>query len=147
MIQCKTETLENWSIAEGFYDDFPIIIRYRVNLDSPEIVNCLPHLITIRWSLKTPTSEMLPGSSEKEELDEFEDNLLEVLSINDHSLLSIVITNSGFRSWYIYINDLDMFSEALSALPQKKEKYPIEILLDRNDNWSFYKGTLANMTA
>jgi hypothetical protein len=145
MEKSKDQSHNSWSVAEGVSDDLPVILRYRSNLNITSLTTLFPHLITIQWTFKNPALSMLPSFIDKQELDDFEESLWIATETNNCGMLTVVITSNGYRNWYVYVKNIDKFSQTLSLLPQKEERYPIEIFLDRDEDWQFYREIIANI--
>ena len=88
----------------------------------------------------------MPSASDSEAMHEFEDGLVRQFETDLHGVLVAVITNDGQREWVLYVvDDLGETSERIHRIPQKEERYPIEI--DRTDDpsWEFFSDLLSGM--
>lgn len=132
------ELIDNWSIAELENDGHLLIIRFRDKLNSLCGKEVYPHLLQVAWEFSDPSETGMPDRIEASKASEFEDFIVDSIESDLQSVLTFVATSDGFRSWYIYTNDVDEFSNRLHNIPQKKEKYPIEIHLTTNENWKSY---------
>ena len=125
----KFELIDSWSIAEVENNGFPIIIRFRNNLDILCGKVLYPHLLQVDWAFPTPSESGMPNRTDAAETSAFEDLLIDSIECDLQSILAFVITHNGFRSWYIYTENVDEFSNRLHNIPQKIEKYPVELFL------------------
>lgn len=129
---------DTWTLSKGTHDGMPLLVRFRQALDVVTGEELLPHQLKITWDFTENSDQGLPSERIEPKLEAFENHLIPELERDVQSVLSVVITNNGKRSWYIYTDDIDEFSRRLHAIPQKDDPYPIDIELTRNEGWQFY---------
>jgi hypothetical protein len=139
----KFEIIEDWSVSAGQDPISPMIIRIRSKLDSAKGKKLFPHMMRMSWSFQTPNQIGMPSKVEADELSAFEQRLEERFESDLQSVLTIAITQSGFREWYFYTNDIDEFMTRLGSVPHKNEN-PIEIYFTNDENWKYYEDMRAN---
>jgi hypothetical protein len=139
MKENKFKLIDTWSIAEIENDGYPIIIRFRNELDILFGKEIYPHLLQVDWKFSSLIKSGMPSRTDANEASKFEDFLIDSIEVDLQSILTFVITNDGLRSWYIYTNNIDEFSNRLHNIPQKDERYPIEIYLSENEGWKSYE--------
>jgi Family of unknown function (DUF695) len=139
MEENRFELIDSWSIAEVENNGCPIIIRFRSKLDILCGKKLYPHLLQVDWKFSNPSELGMPNRTEAAETSTFEDLLINSIECDLQSILTFVITHNGFRSWYIYTNNVDEFSNRLHNIPQKTERYPVEICLFKNEGWKYYE--------
>ena len=133
-----------WTVATGGSEDVPRLVRIRQNLDPDALGPHLPHLVCVSWSMTEPTELGLPSDDETKELERFENELVPRVEAGSMGLLAAVITEDSQRHWYFYLSDRNGFSEALHDVPQKEERYPIEITIQENEGWRLFREVLAS---
>ena len=129
---------DTWTLATGNDPVMPQLIRIRENLAPEVLVLTLPHLMRVSWSMLDETEAGLPSDKETKELEQFENELVPRVEAGGTCVLAAVITKSCKRHWYFYLSEANDFSERLHDVPQKKERYPIEITRQRNEGWHFF---------
>ena len=135
---------DTWTLAKGADKNVSRLIRIRENLN-PEVLGLtLQHLLRVSWSMLDETEMGLPSNEETNELEQFENELVPRVEAKGSCVLAAVITESGKRHWYFYLNDVDAFSEGLHNLPQKQEPHPIEVTRHRNEGWNLYRELVAS---
>ena len=130
---------DSWTLAEGTNRDVPRLIRIRENLNPAAWELALPHVLRITWTIRGIAERGLPSDVETKALHAFENELVPRVERDGRAVLVAVITELGKRHWYFYLRDVDAFSKELHNMPQKEERYPIELTLDRNERWALFR--------
>jgi hypothetical protein len=128
-----------WTVATSRDGEVPKLVRFRQNIDPDALGPHLPHLVCVSWSMVDATELGLPSDDETQELERFENELVPRVEAGSIGLLAAVITECSQRHWYFYLNDRNGFSDALHDVPQKEERYPIEITIQENEGWRLFR--------
>ena len=129
--------IDQWAIAEGTHNELPLMIRFRSKLTPAIDVSSHPQLIRIYWEFGSHASGM-PSNSDSEDMEVFENRLVEALESDLAGILTSVITTNGYREWVYYTTSIDTFAARLHNMPQEQEPYPIKIETEADPNWDYY---------
>ena len=133
-----------WAIAEGFFEQKPVIFRFRqFEADFPR--SSYPQRLHILWSFRSPSEEGLPSNSDSEEANQFEDRLIEAVELDNHSILSLVITGHEQREYSFHTSDPQGFIQRLSGMPQEEDRYPITIQCFSDSDWEYVHEVLSGI--
>ena len=126
-----------WAIAEGTHKDLPLLVRFREKLVPGIDVSNHPQLIRIYWEYEAHTSGM-PSEADSDEMEVFENRLVDALENDLAGVLAAVVTTNGYREWIYYINSVDTFASRLHNMPQEQVPYPITIETEADPEWDYY---------
>lgn len=134
----------SWSVAEGYCNDLPIIIRFRQFPDSFPRAD-YPHRLNIFWSLVSPADSGQPSDVELRQLHDFEDHLLAAVEPDNQAILAIVLTANNQREFVLHTRETDDFIRRLTEMPQEEVRYPIEIHHNEDAIWDYVVRILADI--
>lgn len=129
---------DRWSVIHGKHDDEPFIFRYRDGFCDVTDFSGYPRVLIITWSYTHDGCSGIPGQDELTELEDFEDRLVELLEHDFQAVLAAVITERGTRQWLFYASDIPECQRRLDGMPQKAERYPIELVAKTDAGWSCF---------
>ncbi|MGF1713162.1 DUF695 domain-containing protein, partial [Vibrio kagoshimensis] len=128
---------DHWAVAEGKYNDLPLMIRFRDKLMPHLGISNYPKLIQVYWNYSVHESGM-PSKVDSAAMEIFENRLVDSLETDMSGVLSSAITTNGYREWVFYCKSTDVFAEKLHNIPQEMEPYPIEIEAVHDPKWDYY---------
>lgn len=134
----KFKIIDEWTVSMGQSLNLPMIVRIRSKLDSINGKKNFPHMMRMIWSFKTPCQGGMPSKAESDELSKFEEHLERCFECDLQSVLTIVVTKSGSREWYLYTEEIEEFMERLKSIPHENQN-PIEIYFTNDENWKYYE--------
>lgn len=133
---------DRWSVAEGTHQGKPLVIRYRGELSKKPDLRGFPRMVRIVWPYAANASGM-PDSAASVNMGVFEDRLMDAVEPGQNAILVAVLTNGGQREWLFYTASVAEFGKRLTAMPQEKDRYPIELSSESDPEWSaFYDNIL-----
>lgn len=132
---------DNWSLAEGQYEESVLVIRFRDCDLSSLRSKKFPKRFQVTWVYEHNGSGM-PSSKLSQEMAVFENRLVEALEESSQGVLAAVITTDGYRQWVYYSVNIKVFGGALTNIPQEEEPYPINIEASDDVNWEYFKNEI-----
>lgn len=130
-----------WSIAEGHTGEYPFQVRFRTF--SAELQRSdYPKRLNVFWSMRLPNEEGLATKAELDHLHVFEDRLVAAVEQDESVLLAAVVSGRSEREFVFYLQQPQLFLKRLSDMPQEEERYPIEIHLADDPEWSYFDDLL-----
>jgi hypothetical protein len=125
-----------WTVAKAIHDGKPIVVRFR-EFPATFMRETYPHRLNLFWRLRTVSDDQLPDDDESTLLKLFEDRLVEAVEPDGFGVLSTVLTGRGQREYVIHVKNPDEFGGRLTAMPQERTRYPIEILSYEDAAWTY----------
>jgi hypothetical protein len=113
-----------------------IIFRYAKDFRETFDKSGYPVRLIIEWPFQTSTG--LPETSEREEMDRFEDLLAPSVEESGESVLAIVSTGENVREWVYYARSEESFLGALNEALADEPPFSIRIHAANDPGWSFY---------
>lgn len=129
---------DRWSQVTGTHDDDPFMFRFREELGYVTDFTDYSRLITISWTYTHDGCSGIPDQDELSELQDFENHLVESFEHDFLAVLAAVLTERGTRQWLFYTPDMAECQRRLNAIPQKVERYPIEVAAETDADWSYF---------
>jgi hypothetical protein len=126
-----------WNSHQAWKSDARIRVRRR-EFPSDFPLGAYPHSFSILWQISPSRADGLPDAGQEERMDAFEAALVETMSGDELSILSIVVTGKNKREYVFHSRSADEFLERLSALPSPAENIPIEITHSYDPTWSHF---------
>ncbi|MBE7368005.1 DUF695 domain-containing protein [Ramlibacter pallidus] len=96
----------------------------------------LPHRAIVMWRYTSDSG--MPGASEREDMDRLEDLLAPLVERPGVALLALVSTGENLREWIFYARSEDQFMELLNMALRDQKRFPIEIDIEQDAEWSTY---------
>lgn len=128
-----------WSIYQGENNGNPMFVRKNNGCDT--FAGNKNYSIRCGIALKFlfPTSNGLPQVDKEPDLEKLEEDIFEIFQSDLNSLVTIVITTSGFREYVLYTNDVKKFEKRLKTLKAKYSQYTIQSYSEKDKEWSIFK--------
>jgi hypothetical protein len=131
---------DRWAVAEIRHPSGPGLIRFRQPVPTPGECYSHPHRLSITWAYADEGSGQLPDNQVAQEMERFEDHLVDAVEADAHAALVGVLTFDGARQWVFYTRDFSEFAQRLSRLPDYHgEPYPIELVTEKDPTWSYLR--------
>ncbi len=134
---------DTWFTGEGENNGRPIIIRGRQHLKNLMMSERFSSLVEVIWNYKPTNDSALPTPDENVKMGEFEDKFVEVLEADLQSVLTLVYTHNGQRTWILYTQSAEEFEKRFSDI-QENLKLSLAIEKDTDPDWTLYRGILEN---
>lgn len=128
-----------WDTAKGEEDKRPIAYRFRTRRPAGSAQTRYPHALQIAW----PYSDYDPNGMPAEKIHEaqlgFERALLPI-SEGVGGVLMLVCNGNGRKEWLFYVTHPLRWVDAMSALLEAHETYPLKIDYWDEADWSTWQG-------
>ena len=132
-----------WTVAEGHTGQYPFTVRFRqFPPDFPR--TAYPKRLNIFWSMRLPDKNGLASREELEDLQTFENRLVAALEKDESVWLAAVVTGRSEREFVFYLQRTQQFLQCLTDMPQEQERYPIEIHMEEDPDWSYFDDLVPN---
>jgi hypothetical protein len=137
---------DTWGLAEGHAHGRPLMIRFR---QFPQTFDRTkyPDRINVFWKLAGPDENGLPEGDEANLLSTFENRLVDAVEGDQHSVLCAVLSCDGRREFVFHTSDPQGFMDRLHLMPQEETRYPIEIDLYEDRDWSYVNAVTPRTTS
>lgn len=129
---------DHWSCVRGKHDDDPFVFRYRNGLYNVTDFTGYSRLLIVTWTYFHDGCTGIPSQDESSELKDLENLLVESFEHDFHAVLASVLTERGTRRWYFYTSDMSECERRVNQMPQKPERYPIELVAKTDADWSCF---------
>jgi hypothetical protein len=130
-----------WSLVMGKHDD-DLRFGYREGFCDVVDFTGYSRVLIITWAFNHEGDSGIPSQDETSEMEDFENKLVESLEHDFHAMLTAVITERGTRQWIFYISELSECERRINGIPQKAERYPIELVVETNADWSYLRNKI-----
>jgi hypothetical protein len=130
---------DNWLVAMSNIDGLPAAVRLRADVKSFAAGGNYRHYLRVVWEISDADEHGFPSDDELQQLESFEDHLCRAVEVDDHAILTFVMTNDGLRQWLFYSQDLEESEHRINQLPQEEERYPIALTAKEDASWSEYE--------
>ncbi|GEP52825.1 hypothetical protein FNO01nite_34970 [Flavobacterium noncentrifugens] len=134
-----TEIPESWSVLKGNNNGNLMLIRKNDGLN--QIAGNINYSTScgIAFKLLRPDEKGLPNAESEPELNDLEDDIFEIFENDLNSIVSTVITTSGFREYVLYSKNVDEFNSRLEKLQAKYQKYELTSYNRKDEGWETFK--------
>lgn len=138
----KIELNDTWFGSETENNEKPVIIRGRQHLKN--IIDSKKYIehVEFVWTFETITENGIPTPDENIFMQKIEDTLIKHLERDLQSVLSVVYTHDGIRSFIFYTKSVPEFLKRINKALTEFDKLPIEITNEKDLKWELYKGVL-----
>ncbi len=130
---------EIWTLLKGENNGNLMLIRKNSGYDKMAGNKFYPMRCGIALKFLYPNTNGLPQIYKEPDLDKLEDDIFSIFQTNLNSLVTLVITTSGFREYVLYTKDVKKFEIGLEQLKAKYTQYTITSYSKMDENWSTYK--------
>ena len=141
-MEIPSANTDSWYGVKSKYEGYPTILRFRPNLVNFIDNNNYPNLLTIVWEFKFKDDIGMPNEEQSNDMEYFEDILINLLDPNRIGILSFVYTSAGIREWNYYINDIDKTIGLITNELANYPKYPIHFKISKDPNWKEFSKLL-----
>lgn len=128
-----------WStaVATRPSDGHRIIYRYRSEFGPSYKRASYPDRVIIAWSYQSANG--MPSKTERESMDRMEDLLTPFVEKTPLSILALVSTGEGHREWVYYTRSQSEFMTKVNEALRGHPRFPVEIDLSKDPEWSRYE--------
>jgi hypothetical protein len=126
----------HWALGRGMHAGQPLVVRFR-QFPPAFPKAAFPERLNIFWEMRRPDLSGMPSDMDNHELNVFEERLVAAVECDGAAVLSVVLTAAGKREFVFHTADVEQFLDRLTAMPQERLRYPIEIEHYNDVDW-FY---------
>jgi hypothetical protein len=128
---------DEWVLAEGEYDDKPIVTRF--NEAAKVLVGSPAYTIQIGVAVpfNAPNDAGMPNDEEMDQLEAFEEVLIEHAA--PRALLVGVITTDGMREFVLYTGSHDWIESFHKDLQAALTTHDLQVMAQKDADWSTYR--------
>lgn len=130
--------VDAWTGGTAELDEWPMIIRFRPDLQMFPGRHHYPSRLVISWDFGIDNEAGMPSDSVTDQMRSFEDAIVPAFDAERAGILAFVITHKGVREWHFQFTDINHVSktlnEALCVLP----RMPLDITAIEDPEWSQY---------
>lgn len=129
----------HWALADGTLNDKPIEIRYRDQILNEQESGEYGQCVQIAWNAESSDPVTgFPSVEEMNQIDAFNQRLMEVVEADEHGILVMVLTSQGINQWILYCRDLEQTQQDLNRIPTDQGLYPIEVVAEEDSAWETF---------
>jgi len=137
---------DQWTLYEGaWHNGLPILLRIREDLNGfighPDYHTGF----RITWAFQNPKEDGYPSTSDKTQLERFENLFFNAVEEEQQAIVAAVITHNGERDWTIYTSNSKITHERLLYSLKGEPRYPIEIITAPDPDWNEYLAIQVNI--
>jgi hypothetical protein len=125
------------AISTNLHNDRRIIFRFAQEFSPAFDRNSQPVRVIIVWRYQSDSGQ--PSTEDYQRMNLLEDTLDAVLNANYFSTLALVSTGEELREWTYYAESEDGFMSRLNYALAGMEKFPIEIHIEFDPQWTLYE--------
>ncbi|MEI9864806.1 MAG: DUF695 domain-containing protein [Limisphaerales bacterium] len=129
---------DRWTGISGKHGDDSFMFRYREALCDVADYSGYSRALIITWTYNHDGCSGIPSQDEVNELEDFENRLVELFELDFQAVLAAALTERGTRQWLFYASDIPECQRRLDEMPQKAERYPIELVAETDADWSYF---------
>jgi hypothetical protein len=93
----------------------------------------------IAFSFIVTSDNGFPVPSETERLNQLEDDIFNIFQKNNNSIITIVVTTSGFREYMMYTNNKSIFNQDFQLMLEKYPEYHLTTYFEEDKEWLAFK--------
>ncbi|HEY0843834.1 MAG TPA: DUF695 domain-containing protein [Noviherbaspirillum sp.] len=128
------DTDDNWLVAEGQRNGFPIIVRAKAELPEHRIRKQYGWLTVITWTYSVESGG-LPGADENQKMNNLEDTIESRLEATGLCMAVASRTGNGKKEWSYYVRDRDEFISAFNKVMHGKPRLPLTMHFYHDPAW------------
>lgn len=114
-----------------------IIFRYANEFRDGFKKSAFPDRVIVVWKYNSDSG--MPVPTEREAMDRMEDLLDPLIEKSGVSVLALVSTGENLREWIFYARAAQEFLAALNKALADQPRFPIEVHVGRDSEWSSYE--------
>jgi len=137
-----------WALRSGIDDGYPYVIRVRTDTRDLAGHPALPNLLQISWTFLLEGQQVqvgLPTRDQADEMEAFENRIVDALQRGPVALLVSVNTRQGERRWLWYCGAPDETEQQLNAALGRDASFPIVIETLADPEWKFYRDLVSSV--
>ena len=127
----------NWKSIQTMHDGFPLMLRYREDLNIESLRKKYANLIVVKHILATVSPNGLPDSDYNESLFEFDDSILNLFHLSLHGVPVLIEPFAGKRNYYFYADSKKNVSNIVESLKRSFPKQRLTWTFHSDAEWGF----------
>ncbi len=127
-----------WSVAQGTYDEHPLIVRINAGAAAVRGDITLRHRVGVAVPLNAPDPAGLPAAAEAVVLTEIEDALIEALGVGRSAVHALVVTTSGIREFVFHTRTPEAVDTAVAGVRDRFPSHDVQWILGEDPDWDVY---------
>lgn len=128
-----------WSVAQGTYNDHPLIVRINAGAAALRGMPALRHRIGIAVPLTAPSADGLPTAGEQDTLYQIEDALGDALTVGREAVLLLTTTTSGLREFVFHTTAPEMVAAAVARVRDQFPTHDLQLVQEDDFEWEVYR--------
>ena len=128
----------SWSMAEGWDEGKPVIIRFRESVPSGVKKFDYPHLVVIRMEYEPFDSIGMPTPETYQTLVDVEEAFSLAIEENMNAYMMVSFLGNGVREWQVYTKDKAVLQATFNRALEDIESLPIGLFSELDPAWSAY---------
>lgn len=137
---------DEWSVAEGFWDETPAIVRVRTGIEQWIEDPLLAERIVVTWTYEPERDSGFPIAGDLEAMQQFEDRLVDAIEAPQVAMLTATVTHRGTREWIFYGTNIEEFMALLNEEFSHDGRFPLEIYRTEDPHWEQYREIISSLT-
>lgn len=134
----KTETVDNrWLGKTARHEDFPLALRVRPYVVTPENQRNFPQLTAITLQLAKVRADGMPEPDYNDTLADLDAGLIDLFEINNVGLTVLVETFNGRRTFYSFTQATAPVQALVTDFQKRNPMHAISIQVKSDPNWGF----------
>jgi len=130
---------DKWTIYQGENNGNIMLVRKNTGCDQFVGNNTYPIRCGIALKFLFPADNGLPQIAKEPALDKIEEDIFKIFQSDLNSLVTVIITTSGFREYVLYTNDVNTFEKRLATLKAQYPQYTVSSYSEKDEDWTTYK--------
>jgi hypothetical protein len=128
-----------WGIAEGSYDNSPLLLR--INATAKEWVGHKDLGIKLGFAvpLNSPDDGGLPTPEENYQLNDVEDAIVREVEAKTKGIFALVLTTGTMKEYVFYIPENVDIESIHKAIQSSVKTHEVQCIAVRDPDWSTYK--------
>ncbi|MGH9822181.1 MAG: DUF695 domain-containing protein [Blastocatellia bacterium] len=130
----KPKDATEWVILKAEKDEQVSICRLRKTRPPAEFWT----LVSIEWTYSDPDHNGFPGPDLQQDMNRFEDSIVDLMEKEGVSWLALVITGLGLKEWSFYASDFKRFIREFNELLRGEPVVPIKIVHSQDPECQYW---------
>ena len=126
-----------WAVIVGKVASGTFTVRLRKSALDPDNTARHTFRLSVIWLYAKEGTGAMPDESDDNEMQGFEDRLIEAWEHDHTALLTAVVTFDGNRHWIFYTRDVDVCRKRIGEMTREAGPYPIELVTEEDPTWSY----------
>lgn len=138
---------QEWLTATAMEDEFTVLFRLLPSIPQDLGTSDFPARVEIIWSYTSPNETGMPGPEDQEQMNQFEELLVEIWLKAGLGHLTMLITGNQICEWQWYLRDADQALQVLNETLADAAPLPIEFHTEADPDWYAYSNFMEQVTA